>query len=136
MSRAKSEREYKKAMNEALNHAKAVKQDTTLKAIRHAYDVPKEKMSFSKKIFIFIAINLVVIEIYAMWAMAHFQDFSSLYALIGLATPIVGIVASFVTYSSKSAIENSKGGIVYETAMREMESGTNYYYDEGDKAVG
>ncbi len=131
----KSRWEYKKALDEATDYAKAVKQEETLRAIRHANDVPRQHMSFSKKIFIFIAINLVVIEAYAMWAMVHFQDFSSLYSLIGLATPIVGIVASFITYSNKSAIENSKGGIIYETTMKEME-GANYYFDEEDKAVG
>lgn len=136
MMGVQSTKEYKRALIKAVNHAKAVKQKETLKTIRHANDAPKSKMSFSKKIFIFIAINLVVIEVYAMWAMVYFKDFSSLYALIGLATPIVGIVASFVTYSSKSAIENSKGGIVYETTMRGLETGEDYYLDEGDKAVG
>jgi hypothetical protein len=44
-------------------------------------------------------------------------DFSPLITLIGA---VVSEVIGFAIYSIKAAKENTKGGIVYESAMREL----------------
>jgi hypothetical protein len=56
------------------------------------------------------SINLVQITMMA-------PDFSPLITLIGA---VVGEVIGFAIYSIKAAKENTKGGIVYDTAMREL----------------
>lgn len=133
--RIDTDRDYKRELDKATRYAKEVRQREVIRAVKHSNDRPRKELTFSKKIFIFIAINLVVIEIYAMWAMAHFRDFSALYALIGLGTPIVGIVASFCSYNSKSVQENSSGGLIYDMAMKQFEKNPTNALDDDD-AVG
>ena len=106
----------------ALDHAKEVKQKQELYEIKHSNDKPKEKLSFSKMAFIFIVGNCTVIEIYALIAMFHFGDLSSLSALI---TAVVGECVALLAYMVKSQHENTSGGIVYETAMRKLEHELN-----------
>ena len=49
-------------------------------------------------------------------------DFTPLVALIGA---VVGEVFGYAIYSLKSAKENSAGGIVYDSALRELEDNQN-----------
>lgn len=82
----------------------------------------KEKLSTTKIFVILILINCTVVEIYAMGVMFYFRDLSALYTLI---TAVVGESITFATYCIKATKENSIGGIVYETALRDTSSYSN-----------
>jgi cytosine/uracil/thiamine/allantoin permease len=119
---------YEDKKNKALRHAEHVKQKQELHELKHSNDKPKEKLSFSKIAFIFMITNCVVIEIYALVAMFCFSDLSSLSALIAA---VVGECVSMAAYFIKSDHENTKGGIVYESAMAKLK-----YELENDDSVG
>ena len=122
--------DYEKQLAKALEHAEKVKLKQELNELRHSNDKPKEKLSFSKIAFIFMIANCVVIEIYALVAMAFFGDLSSLSALIAA---VVGECISFLCFEIKSGKENTTGGIIYESAMKKLEHELN---NNTDDAVG
>lgn len=83
-----------------------------------------KKLSMSKKAVIFIIINCTFVELFIM-ALTIAQmvlcardgtmvDFSPLTTIIPI---VIGEVGSYGVYALKSMKENTKGGIVYETAM-------------------
>ena len=80
--------------------------------------------------FIFMIANCVAIEIYSLIAMFFFGDLSSLPALIAA---VVGTCISFIGYEIKSGKENTTGGIVYESAMKQLE---HELVNNTDDAVG
>ena len=92
-------------------------------------DKKKNKMTTSKKLILFLFINCVVIEIFAMVMIAlnvaftkesgYTPDFSPLNALIGA---IVGEVIGFGIYAVKSAMENRVGGVTYLNAQHDLEN--------------
>ena len=75
---------------------------------------------------LFLFINCTAIEIFTGWATArnlylaeHFNtpiDFTPLVTLIGV---VLGEVLSFGIYALKSAKENTAGGIVYDSALKQ-----------------
>lgn len=87
----------------------------------------KTKISTTKLLMIFLFLNCTAIEIFTGWAtIKSFSlammtgaiiDFSPLVALI---SAVVGEVIAFAIYALKSAKENTKGGIVYETAINNL----------------
>lgn len=54
--------------------------------------------------------------------MGMLPDFSPLITLISL---VVGETISYGIYAAKSKAENTKGGITYETVMKNLESKQN-----------
>ena len=89
----------------------------------------KKKTTTSKKLILFLFINCVVIEIFAMVMIAlnlvftkdsgYSPDFSPLNALIGA---IVGEVIGFGIYCVKSTLENREGGVTYLNAQYDLEN--------------
>lgn len=85
----------------------------------------KYKPSTSKFLMAFLFINCSIIEIYTMFViilsmkMGFEADFGPLQMLI---TAVVAQVIGYAIYSLKASKENSAGGIVYETAIRKMET--------------
>lgn len=87
----------------------------------------KTKISTTKLLMIFLFLNCTAIEIFTGWVtIKSFSlammtgaiiDFSPLVALI---SAVVGEVIAFAIYALKSAKENTKGGIVYETAINNL----------------
>lgn len=122
--------DYEKKIADAMEHAEKVKLKQELYELRHSNDKQREKLSFSKIAFIFMMTNCVVIEIYALFAMFYFGDLSSLSALIAA---VVGECVSFLCFEIKAGKENSKNGIVYETAMKKLE---HELENNNDDAVG
>ena len=59
-----------------------------------------------------------MVEIYSMIAMWVFRDLNPLCSLIAA---VVGECLAYITYCAKSKTENSKDGIIYELAMKDME---------------
>lgn len=87
-----------------------------LKAKRESYKTPRKPISASK-LFIW-AIVLIVFEIiiWAEYEMHRLSDMSQAYALIGIVASLVPIMWG---YFSKSKAENTQGGIVYDSAMKD-----------------
>ena len=83
------------------------------------YGKDKEKVSMTKVVLAFLILNMVVIEIYSLYAMLALGNLDALPVLI---TAIVGECVSILGYMVKSSIENKKGGIIFETAMKELEN--------------
>lgn len=92
----------------------------------------KKKISATKMIVLFLFINCSLIEIFTGWVtVANLQlardvgisiDFTPLVTLVGA---VVSEVFGFAIYAAKAAKENSKGGIVYDSTMRENLSEDN-----------
>ena len=88
----------------------------------------KNKLTTSKILIGFLFLNCTLIEIFTGWAMIKMLyiasiagtsiDFTPLVALIGA---VVGEVIGYGIYSLKSAKENSVGGLVFESAMKDKE---------------
>ena len=80
---------------------------------------PKRKIpSTSKLILLGMILLCVQIVIFCEYAMMTLYDASSLYVLIGIPVALAPIIWG---YYSKSKAENTVGGIVYDTAMAEMQ---------------
>lgn len=85
------------------------------------------KLSTSKLLILFLFLNCTLIELFTAWVTVQSiglvqitmmaPDFSPLITLIGA---VVSEVIGFAIYSIKAAKENTKDGIVYESAMREL----------------
>ena len=98
------------------------------KKIRH----PRKKISTTKLLIAFLFLNCTAIEIFTGWAtvqsfvlaktLGFSVDFTPLVTLI---SAVVGEVIGYAIYSIKSTKENTKGGIVYESALREQEYTNN-----------
>ena len=82
----------------------------------------KRKLSTTKRLTFFLFINCTIIEIFTLYVtlkqlnMGMGVDLTPLQMLI---TTIVGEVIVFAVYSLKSLKENTKGGIIYQTAMNQ-----------------
>lgn len=83
-----------------------------------------KKMSTTKKLMLFLFINCTLIELFTGWVTVQNLilardygmtiDFAPLVTLIGA---VVGEVFSFAVYAAKSTKENTRGGIVYDSAL-------------------
>lgn len=124
---------YEKELEKAKLHAEKVKLKQELNEIKHANDKARKSLSFSKVAIIFIFLNCFVIELYSMVAMFWLNDLSALGSLV---MAVVGQCVSVLGYFIKSGKENCKEGIVYETAMRELELNADSEVSEDDGAVG
>ena len=101
----------------------------------------KKKISTTKLIMLFLFINCSLIQIFtgfitlgsfelARYTGTGMVDFSPMVTLIGA---VVGQVIGFAVYSIKASRENTVGGIVYETTMKELQSGSHYSHGEDDQ---
>lgn len=89
----------------------------------------KSKIAFGKLLMIFLFINFTLLEIFTCgitlysfslaFAIGMMPDFTPLITLLG---SVIGETLSFGIYCAKSKAENTKGGIVYETALREFDN--------------
>lgn len=92
----------------------------------------QKKISTSKLLILFLFLNCTAIEIFTGWVTIQsialvsttmmMPDFSPLVTLIGA---VVSEVIGFAIYSIKATKENTKGGIIYDTAMKEYEMEEN-----------
>lgn len=90
---------------------------------KRSWDV---KLPFSKLLMIFLFINFTILEIFTGWvtissftlayAIGVMPDFTPLITLLGA---IIGETLSFGIYSAKAKAENTKGGVVFESAMQQ-----------------
>ena len=82
--------------------------------------MPRFKLPSTSKLILFV-VFLVCIEIliFCEYAMIALGDTSAMYVLIGIPASLIPIIMS---YYSKSKAENTVGGVVFETAMKEKEN--------------
>lgn len=90
----------------------------------------KKKISCTKLIILFLFINCTLVELFTGWVVI--QNLA-LAATVGVAldltplTTLVGTVVAevlgFAVYAAKSTKENSKGGIIYDSAFCNMSNG-------------
>lgn len=98
------------------------------KSLKEKFKEKKDKIANSKLLIWFLFINCTIIELFTIWVICRelglaaegilSPDLSPLMALI---TTVVAEVIGFGIYALKSTKENTEGGIVFETAMREFE---------------
>lgn len=65
---------------------------------------------------IFLCLEIVV---FCEWAMVYTCDLSAMYVLVGIPAALAPTIMSYMYKSHK---ENTAGGIVYDTAMAQLES--------------
>ena len=121
---------YEKDLENAQKYAERVRIKNEIEKIKHSNDEKRQHLSFSKIAVIFIFINCFIIELYSMVVMVLFHDLTSLGSLV---MAVLGQCVSLMGYFIKSTKENTSQGIVYETAMYELKTGTT---EEDDGAVG
>ena len=104
---------------------KAIKIQQQIHRERRKLLNPFAKISFSKWLIFFLFFNCTILEIFTGWVTIQtiklafstgaIIDFSPLVTLIGL---VVGEVIGYGIYSLKAIKENTKGGIVYDSNIR------------------
>jgi len=84
----------------------------------------KRKMEFSKKIFTGVAIGTVLVVIFSLVMVWRTGDTTPLAYII----PAVFVELATATgfYYKKAEKENTKGGIIYDSAMAEQEYNEEY----------
>jgi len=98
------------------------------KALKNKYKEKKEATPNSKLLIWFLFINCTIIELFTIFVIIKELELTAqgvlvpdLSPLMALITTVVAEVIGFGVYSLKSVKENTEGGIVYETAMKQYE---------------
>lgn len=93
------------------------------KDVKNRNKIARQGLTMTKRLMLFLFISCTIIQLFTLVVTAYsvhqgVYDFSALQMLI---TAVVGEVVAFAIYSIKSLKENTKGGIVYESAMWQNE---------------
>lgn len=113
-----SERDYNAQMKKIKSDNKNKERLRALKVEKRKLR-PKFKLPSTSKLVLFCSILICFeIVVFCEYTIIKLQDTSALYALIGIPATLIPIIWG---YYSKSKAENTAGGIVYETAMREKQ---------------
>lgn len=107
-----------------INHEKRMKQ-IELENLREEYRQQEEdakqkkrkKIPYSKIVMGLLFVLAIQIVAFSEIMMYRTGNLSALYALIGISA---SLTAGYFGYLSHSKAENTKGGIVYDSAMAEM----------------
>lgn len=98
------------------------------KSLKEKFKEKKDKIANSKLLVWFLFINCTIIELFTIWVISRELNLAAegilapdLSPLMALITTVVAEVIGFGIYALKSTKENTEGGIVFETAMREFE---------------
>lgn len=122
-----SKQEYEKKLAVIRRDNASIARKRSLKKERTKYR-RKVKLPSTSKLLLWTAVLLCVEIIwFCEFAFAVTKDTSFLYVLAGVPATLVPTILS---YYHKSKCENTAGGIVYETAMSQIETGG------GEEAVG
>lgn len=109
---------HKKKMERIARKAKIYQYRDEEKKELEKFKPQKDKMSASKKILIVALVLSIQIIFFTEFVMYKYQSFSSLYSLIGIPATVIGMMGMILGYFNKSKAENTKGGVIYEQAMR------------------
>lgn len=122
-----SKQEYEKKIAEIRRDNASIARKRSLKKERTKYR-RKLKLPSTSKLLLWTAVLLCVEIIwFCEFAFAITRDTSFIYALAGIPATLVPTILG---YYHKSKCENTVGGIVFETAMKNTEAGG------GEEAVG
>ena len=113
-----SEKEFNFRMKEIQKENLSKERARKLKDEKRKGKQKRKLPSTSKLILLGMILLCVQIVIFCEYAMMTLYDASSLYVLIGIPAALAPIIWG---YYSKSKAENTVGGIVYDTAMAEMQ---------------
>ncbi len=114
--------EYEFNKLRAKRHAEKVKQRQEIYEIRHSNDGERKKPAYGKLLVAFIFIDCLIIQGFIMATIWETKDTSHLSSLVSLIGTLAVQAISLISYNSKSAKENTSGGIVYETALLNLEN--------------
>lgn len=113
-----SEKEFNAKMKRIKAENLTKKRKAQLKEERKKGKPQKKVFSTSKIVLIGMILICVEIVLFCEYAMLKLMDTSSMYVLIGIPVALAPIIWG---YYSKSKAENTSGGIVYETAMAQLD---------------
>ena len=122
-----SEKEFNFRMKEIQRENLSKERARKLKEEKQKGKPRRKLLSTSKLILLGMILLCVQIVIFCEYAMMTLYDASSLYVLIGIPAALAPIIWG---YYSKSKAENTVGGIVYDTAMAEMQMQNEIVNDE------
>lgn len=110
-----SDRDYNAQMKAIKRMNQSKEREMKLRKEREKYGF-KLKMPSTSKIVLFVSLVICLqIVFFCERLMVELKDTSALYVLLGIPAAMAPIIWA---YFSKSKAENTKNGIVYETAMR------------------
>lgn len=115
-----SEKEYNAEMSRIKHENESKARIRKLKAERAKGQPRKSKKISNSKLVLWAMVALVFcIAIWFMYESHRLCDLSQAYALLGIVASLAPVIFG---YYSKSKAENTSGGIIYETAMKEQSS--------------
>ena len=115
-----SEKEYNAEMSRIKHENESKTRMRKLKAERAKGQPRKSKKISNSKLVLWAMVALVFcIAIWFMYESHRLCDLSQAYALLGIVASLAPVIFG---YYSKSKAENTSGGIIYETAMKEQNS--------------
>ncbi len=115
-----SEKEYNAEMSRIKHENESKDRMRKLKAERAKGQPRKSKKISNSKLVLWAMVALVFcIAIWFMYESHRLCDLSQAYALLGIVASLAPVIFG---YYSKSKAENTSGGIIYETAMKEQNS--------------
>ena len=118
-----SEKEYNAEMLRIKHENESKARLRKLKAERAKGRQKKSRSISNSKLVLWAMVILVFcIAIWFMYESHRLCDLSQAYALLGIVASLAPVIFG---YYSKSKAENTDGGIVYETAMKEQEITSN-----------
>lgn len=124
-----SEKEYNAEMLRIKHENESKARLRKLKAERAKGRQKKSRSISNSKLVLWAMVILVFcIAIWFMYESHRLCDLSQAYALLGIVASLAPVIFG---YYSKSKAENTEGGIVYETAMKEQEITSNSESGEG-----
>ena len=118
-----SEKEYNAEMLRIKHENESKARLRKLRAERAKGRQKKSRSISNSKLVLWAMVILVFcIAIWFMYESHRLCDLSQAYALLGIVASLAPVIFG---YYSKSKAENTEGGIVYETAMKEQEITSN-----------
>lgn len=127
-----SESKYQEKLKRIQANNASRERKRKLKEEEKKYKLKFRLPSTSKLMAVYLFIVLNVVLCYSMAAMWYFRDLTYLGVLI---TDVAAQVLTYFIYAKKSAMENTKNGIIYESAMRSQMQIQNENFNN-DEAVG
>jgi membrane glycosyltransferase len=136
---SKLNEDFDRKCRQAIIKAQKQREKQDLKKIKEKYGKQKKKKKLidlsttTKQIMLFLIINCTVVEVYAMFTMYHFQDLTTLEALI---SAVITETIAFLVYCVKSYFE-TRSEKMHELNMSKLKNQNSYgedspTYDEND----
>ena len=136
---SKLNKDFDRKCRQAIIKAQKQREKQDLKKIKKKYGKQKKKKKMidlsttTKQIMLFLIINCTVVELYAMFTMYHFQDLTTLDALI---SAVITETIAFLVYCVKSYFE-TRSEKMHELDMSRLNNQNSYgedspTYDENE----